>query len=92
MACCTASLKVAGVRRRLVHRWPAEIEKEHLAHRGATRAGSGVSTAFGTTKSSRILFLTITTGSAAKAVLDGGAVAAKRSPMSMNASEQMALM
>jgi len=87
-----ASLEVTSVRRRLVHRWPAEIEKEHLAHRGATGAGSGVSTAFGTTKLSRILFLIMTTGSAAKAVLDGGAVAAKRLSMSMNASEQMALM
>jgi len=87
MACCIASLKVTSARRRLVCRWPAEIEKEHLAHRGATVVGSGVSTAFGTTKSSQILFLIIATGSATRAVLEGGAVAAKRSSTSMNASE-----
>jgi len=49
--------------------------------------GSIVSTAFGTIKSSRILFLIITTGSATKVVLDGGAVTVKRSYISMNASE-----
>jgi len=84
-----ASLKVASVRRRLEHRWPAEIEKEHLAHGGATGVASGVSIAFGTTKSSRILFLTITTRSTMKATLVAGAVTAKSSSMSMNASEQM---
>jgi len=52
--------------------------------------GSGVSTAFGTTNSSRILFLTTETGSTTKVVLEGGAVAAKRSSMSTNASEQTA--
>jgi len=70
-----------------VHRWPAEIEKEHLAHRGVMGAGSGVSTAFGTIKSSQILVLITTAGSATKVVLVGGAVAVKRSSISMNASE-----
>jgi len=67
-----ASLKVASVRRRLEYRRPVDIEKEHLAHRGVMGAVSGVSTAFGTIKSSRILVLIITTGSATKAVLEGG--------------------
>jgi len=49
--------------------------------------GSGVSTAFGMIKSSQILFLIITTGSATKVVLEGGAVTVKRSSISMNASE-----
>jgi len=79
MACCIASLKVANVRRRLAYQWPVEIEKEHLAHRGAIVVGSGVSTAFGMINSSRILFfkLIIKTGSATKVVLEGGAVTAK---------------
>jgi len=61
--------------------------KEHLAHGGVMGAGSGVSTAFRTIKSSRILFLIMTTGSAMKVILDGGAVATNRSSMFMNASE-----
>jgi len=87
MACCTASLKFASVRRRLGYRWPAEIEKEHLAHRGVIGVGSAASTAFGIIKSSRILFLIITTGSATKVVLDGGAVTVNRSSISVKASE-----
>jgi len=80
MACCIASLKVASVRRRLVYRWPVEIEKEHLAHRGVMGAGSVVSTAFGTIKSSRILVLIIKTGLAIKVVLEGGSVTVKDRP------------
>jgi len=87
MAYCIASLRVAGVRRLLGYRFPAEIEKEHLAHRGVMGVGSVVSTAFGMMNSSQILFLIITTGSATKVVLVGGSVRAKRSSISMNASE-----
>ena len=79
MTCFMASLKVASARRRLEHRWPAEIKKEHLAHEGATGAGSGASIAFCAMKSSRILFLIIATGSVTKASLVGGEVTAKRS-------------
>jgi len=86
-ACCIASLNVASVRRQLEYRWPAEIEKEHLTHRGVMDVRSGVSTAFGTTKSSQILFLIITTGSVMKVTLVAGAVTVKSSSISMNASE-----
>jgi len=64
-----------------------EIKKEHLAHRGVMGVGSGVSIAFGTTKSSRIVFLIITTGSVTKVTLVAGAVTVKSSSISMNASE-----
>jgi len=84
MVYCIASLKVVSVRRRLVYRWPAEIEKEHLAHRGVMGAGSVVSTAFRTIKSSRILVLIIATGSATKAVLEGGSECIRINGIHMN--------
>jgi len=61
--------------------------KEHLAHKGVTVVGSGVSIAFGATKSFQILSLITATGSATKVSFKGGVVILKRSSMSMNASE-----
>jgi len=79
----------AGVKRRALHLAPDEMEKEHLAHKGAIAVRSIVLKAFGATDSSCILFVIIATWSGTKVTLVGRSVTVNRSSMSRNASEHM---